>query len=94
MRPRARWRRCQLDLLCIAFLFAVAMDAGAPPIDILVGGSAVRAVAGSGPLPFDQGPPAGILLRLQPPDPFDPPMLLALPLLLHEKAAELGHIEP
>ena len=76
----------------IAFLFAVAMDADAPPIDLLIGGSAVRAVAGSGPLGFDQGPPAGRVLQLKPPDPFDPPMLLALPLLLHEKAAELGHV--
>lgn len=76
-----------------AFLFAVAMDADAPPLDILIGGSAVRAVAASGPLHFDQGPPALPPLRLHPPDPLDPPMLLALPLLLHEKAAELGHVE-
>jgi AraC family transcriptional regulator len=78
----------------IAFLFAVAMDTDTPPVDILIGGSAVRAVAGSGPLCFDQGPPAGQCLRLHPLDPLDPPMLLALPLLLHEKAAELGHVEP
>lgn len=78
----------------IAFLFAVAMDAVTPPVDILIGGSAVRAVAGSGPLNFDEGPPAAPCLRLHPPDPLDPPMLLALPLLLHEKAAELGHVEP
>lgn len=77
-----------------AFLLAVAMDADAPPLDILIGGSAVRAVAGSGPLTFDQGPPTGLCLRFRPLDPFDPPMLLALPLLLHEKAAELGHVEP
>lgn len=77
-----------------AFLFAVAMDPDTPPLDILVGGSAVRAVAGSGPLCFDQGPPPPPTLRLHPPDPFNPPMLLALPLLLHEKAAELGHLEP
>lgn len=77
-----------------AFLFAVAMDADTPPVDILIGGSAVRAVAGSGPLLFDDGPPIGRCLRLHPLDPLDPPMLLALPLLLHEKAAELGHVEP
>lgn len=77
----------------IAFVFAVAMDADAPPVDLLIGGSAVRAVAASGPLCFDQGPPPGLCLRLQPLDPLDPPMLLALPLLLHEKAAELGHVE-
>lgn len=77
-----------------AFLFAVAMDAGAPPVDILIGGSAVRAAAASGPLRFDQGPPQGLRLRLRLLDPLDPPMLLALPLLLHEKAAELGHVEP
>jgi AraC family transcriptional regulator len=78
----------------IAFLFAVAMDADAPPVDLLIGGGAVRAAAGSGPLSFDQGPPKGICLRLRPLEALDPPMLLALPLLLHEKAAELGHIEP
>lgn len=77
-----------------AFLFAVAMDASAPPVDILIGGSAVRAAAASGPLVFDGGPPNGQCLRLRPLDPLDPPMLLALPLLLHEKAAELGHVEP
>lgn len=77
-----------------AFLFAVAMDAEAPPVDILIGGSAVRAVAASGPLSFDQGPPNGLCLRLRALDPLDPPMLLALPLLLHEKAAELGHVAP
>ena len=77
----------------IAYLFAVAMDTETPPVDLLVGGSAVRAVAGSGPLGFDQGPPAAPCLWLRPLDPFDPPMLLALPLLLHEKAAELGHVE-
>jgi AraC family transcriptional regulator len=77
-----------------AFLFAVAMDAGAPPVDLLIGGSAVRAAAASGPLSFDQGPPKGQLLRLRPLQPLDPPMLLALPLLLHEKAAELGHVAP
>ena len=77
----------------MAFLFAVAMDAEAPPVDILIGGSAVRAAAASGPLIFDGGPPSGQVLRLRPLDPLDPPMLLALPLLLHEKAAELGHIE-
>ncbi len=77
-----------------AFLFAVAMDADAPPLDLLTGGSAVRAVAASGPLSFDHGPPAARCLRFRPLDPFDPPMLLALPLLLHEKAAELGHVEP
>jgi AraC-like DNA-binding protein len=77
-----------------AFLFAVAMDATTPPVDILIGGSAVRAVAGSGPLLFDDGPPAGLCLPLHPLDPLDPPMLLALPLLLHEKAAELGHVTP
>ncbi|HVR97844.1 MAG TPA: helix-turn-helix transcriptional regulator [Thermoanaerobaculia bacterium] len=78
----------------VAFLFAVAMDTDAPPLDLLTGGSAVRAVAGSGPLCFDQGPPGPLSLRFRPLDPFDPPMLLALPLLLHEKAAELGHVEP
>ncbi|HYH44355.1 MAG TPA: AraC family transcriptional regulator [Thermoanaerobaculia bacterium] len=77
----------------VAFLFAVAMDADTPPVDILIGGSAVHAVAGSGPLHFDQGPPTVPCLRLQPLDPLNPPMLLALPLLLHEKAAELGHVE-
>jgi len=71
-----------------AFLFAVALDADAPPLDILIGGSAVRAVAGCGPLSFDSGPPRAQCLRFHPPDPFDPPMLLALPLLLYEKAAE------
>lgn len=76
-----------------AFLFAVAMDTDSPPVDLLIGGSAVRAVAASGPLSFDQGPPSGLRLRLQPLDPLNPPMLLALPLLLHEKAAELGHVE-
>jgi AraC family transcriptional regulator len=75
-----------------AFLFAVAMDADAPPVDLLIGGSAVRAAAASGPLSFDQGPPVGQRLRLRSLDPLDPPMLLALPLLLHEKAAELGHV--
>ncbi len=78
----------------IAFLFAVAMDSEAPPVDLLIGGSAVRAAAMSGPLSFDDGPPSGQRLRLRPLEPLDPPMLLALPLLLHEKAAELGHIEP
>ena len=43
---------------------------------------------------FDDGPPGGQCLRLHPLDPLDPPMLLALPLLLHEKAAELGHVAP
>ncbi len=71
-----------------AYLFAVALDADAPPLDILVGGSAVRAVAGSGPLSFDGGPPGPQCLRLHAPDPCDPPMLLALPLLLYEKVAE------
>jgi AraC-like DNA-binding protein len=74
----------------IAYLFAVALDADAPPLDILIGGSAVRAVAGSGPLHFDAGPPPPQHLRLRAPDPFDPPMLLALPLLLYERAAEPG----
>ena len=77
-----------------AFLFAVAMDTDTAPVDLLVGGSAVRAAAASGPLSFDQGPPAGQVLRLRPLEPLDPPMLLALPLLLHEKAAELGHMAP
>jgi len=75
-----------------AFLFAVAMDADTAPVDLLVGGSAVRAVGASGPLSFDQGPPQGQVLRLRSREPLDPPMLLALPLLLHEKAAELGHV--
>jgi AraC family transcriptional regulator len=77
-----------------AFLFAVALDTATPPLEILIGGSAVQAVAGSGPLSFDQGPPAAQHLRLLPPNPFYPPMLLALPLLLHEQVAELGHLEP
>ncbi len=76
----------------IAVLFAVAMDTDARPVDILVGGSAVRAVASSGPLRFDDGPPSGLCLKLHPHDPVNPPLLLALPLLLHEKAAELGHL--
>lgn len=75
------------------FLFAVAMDTDTPPVDLLIGGSAVRAVAASGPLPLGQDPPACQHLRLQPLDPLNPPMLLALPLLLHEKAAELGHVQ-
>jgi AraC family transcriptional regulator len=78
----------------IAYLFAVAMDSDVPPLDLLIGGSAVRAAASSGPLCFDQGPPKGQVLRLRALDPLDPPMLLALPLLLHEKAAELGHVAP
>lgn len=76
-----------------AFLFAVAMDTDTPPVDLLIGGSAVRAVAGSGPLSFGPGTPVTQRLRLHPLDPLNPPMLLALPLLLHEKAAELGHVQ-
>ena len=71
-----------------AFLFAVALNADAPPLDILIGGSAVRAVAGCGPLRFDSGRAPHPILRFRPPDPCDPPVLLALPLLLYEKAAE------
>ncbi len=76
-----------------AYLFAVAMDASTPPVDILIGGRAVRAVAASGTIRFGKGPAPEQVLRLRPPGPFDPPMLLALPLLLHEKAAALGHVE-
>ncbi|MEM8932397.1 MAG: helix-turn-helix transcriptional regulator [Acidobacteriota bacterium] len=75
------------------YLFAVGMDPEAEPIDILVGGRAVRSVVGHGPMVLDGSPCDLGRLRLQERNIFDPPMLLALPLLLHEKAAELGHGE-
>lgn len=76
------------------YLFAVAMDADADPIDLLVGGRAVRAVAGAGPLRFDGDGELPIQhLELVPPSVFDPPMLLALPLLLHERVTEMGYPE-
>lgn len=75
-----------------AHLFAVAMDAGVAPIDLLVGGRAVCAVASAGPLMLrnaERQPDQRLVL--DPLDPCDPPMLLALPLLLHERVAELGY---
>lgn len=75
------------------FLFAVAMSAESSPLDILIGGEAVTGVAGSGPLEIGDDPIPRQSLHLHPRRPFDPPILLALPLLLHEKAAELGHVD-
>lgn len=77
-----------------AFLFAVAMSSSSRPIEILIGGDAVSSVAAAGPLDLRSEPlPSVDRLYLHPRNPFNPPMLLALPLLLHEKAAELGHVD-
>ena len=74
------------------WLFAAAMAGDSDPIDLLVGGRAIRAVAGAGPLTVEAGvDPEDQHLRLAPPNPFDPPMLLALPLLLHERAVDLDY---
>lgn len=71
------------------YLFAAAMAEDADPMDLLVGGSSIKAVASSGPLKMGSGagPWKTQRLELRPPNPFDPPMLLTLPLLLHERVA-------
>jgi AraC family transcriptional regulator len=70
-------------------LFAACFSRASDPRDFLLSSRAVRQVASGGPLTLRAGedPPAPLDLRLRPLTALDPPLLVALPLLMAERRA-------
>ncbi len=75
------------------YLFAACFSLTSDPLDFLLSSRAVRQVASGGPFTRD-GAPGPIHLRLRPLTPLDPPLLVALPLLLAERRASTTLREP
>jgi AraC-like DNA-binding protein len=71
------------------YLFAACFSRAADPRDFLLSSRAVRQVAAGGPLTLraGEGPPAPVDLRLRQLTALDPPLLVALPLLMAERRA-------
>jgi AraC-like DNA-binding protein len=78
------------------FLFAAGLSFSADPLDFLLSNRAIDQVAASGCLTLrsHDGPPPPIHLRLRPLTALDPPLLVALPLLLAERRARATLREP
>jgi AraC-like DNA-binding protein len=65
------------------FLFAVRLARAERPLDYLLGGGSIEEVGSAGPFAVAEGGSVGGAdLRLRPPDPLDPPLLVTLPVLL------------
>jgi AraC family transcriptional regulator len=71
------------------YLFAACFSRASDPRDFLISSRAVRQVASGGPLTLraGEGPPAPMDLRLRLLTALDPPLLVALPLLMAERRA-------
>jgi AraC family transcriptional regulator len=81
------------------YLFAACFSVTLDPVDFLLSSRAVRQVASGGPLALRAGAagesPAGpVDLRLRPLTELDPPLLVALPLLVAERLARTTLREP
>lgn len=78
------------------YLFSACFSVTFDPVDFLLSSRAVRQVASEGPLtlPGDDGPPVEVSLRLRPLTELDPPLLVALPLLVAERKARMTLREP
>ncbi len=77
-------------------LFAACFSVTFDPVDFLLSSRAVRQVAAGGPLTLraGDGPPKPVDLRLRPLTDLDPPLLVALPLLVAERKARTTLREP
>jgi len=78
------------------YLFAACFSMTFDPLDFLLSSRAVRQVASGGPLILrvGDGPPGPVDLRLRPLTALDPPLLVALPLLVAERKARATLREP
>ncbi|HBL29294.1 MAG TPA: AraC family transcriptional regulator [Acidobacteria bacterium] len=77
-------------------LFAASFLRTSDPLDFLLSSRAVDQVASGGPVLLRTGevPPAPVSLRLRPLTELDPPLLVALPLLVAERLARTTLREP
>jgi|SRR6185369_5982501 len=77
-------------------LFAACFARSSEPLDFLLSSRSVRQVAASGPLSVRAGDGSAgpVELRLRPLGPLDPPLLVALPLLVAERYARATLREP
>jgi len=75
-------------------LFAACFSRSSDPLDFLLSGRAVHQVAASGPVWTGDGPAESVELRLRPLGELDPPLLVALPLLVAERSARAPLREP
>jgi AraC family transcriptional regulator len=78
------------------YLFAACFSVTSDPMDFLLAGRAARQVASSGPYDVRAGdvPIESVELRLRPLRDLDPPLLVALPLLVAERRAQTTLREP
>jgi AraC family transcriptional regulator len=78
------------------YLFAACFSRTSDPRDFLLASRAVRQVASGGPLRLraGDGPPGAVDLHLRPLTALDPPLLVALPLLMAERRARATLREP
>jgi AraC-like DNA-binding protein len=76
------------------YLFAACFSVTFDPLDFLLSSRTVRQVASGGPLTLRDSPPAPVDLRLRPLTALDPPLLVALPLLVAERKARATLREP
>lgn len=77
------------------FLFAACFTLSSDPMDFLLAGRSARQVASGGPYSLRPGETLGpVELRLRPLHPLDPPLLVALPLLVAERRARATLREP
>ena len=76
------------------YLFAACFSVSFDPLDFLLSSRTVRQVASGGPLTLRDGSPAPVDLRLRPLTELDPPLLVALPLLVAERKARATLREP
>jgi hypothetical protein len=75
-------------------LFAASFCRTSDPLDFLLAGRSVRQVASGGPLTVRMGDVGSVELRLRPLTPLDPPLLVALPLLVAERRSRTVLREP
>lgn len=77
------------------YLFAASFSGTSDPLDFLLSSRAVRQVASEGPILLRAGGVAGpVEMRLRPWGALDPPLLVALPLLVAERRARTVLREP
>jgi AraC-like DNA-binding protein len=78
------------------YLFAACFAGSSDPLDFLLSSRAVRQVASAGPLSLraGDGQPEPVNLSLRPLTVLDPPLLVALPLLVAERRARTTLREP